>query len=189
MTERIGDLPALRVAIWHELQLGARQRDHAWHTPVFATVQAGEPDARTVVLREVDLAAERLYIYTDARAAKVDQVRACPSGMLVLWSATLGWQLRCRLDLKVHDDGLAVSSRWASVRLSRAANDYLSPLPPGADLGSPTRLDPPTRSDVVARGHFGVLEGAVRSIDWLELHRDGHRRARFDAQGARWLQP
>jgi hypothetical protein len=34
-----------------------------------------------------------------------------------------------------------------------------------------------------------VLFARVDSLDWLELHRDGHRRARFDADGARWLQP
>jgi hypothetical protein len=29
----------------------------------------------------------------------------------------------------------------------------------------------------------------VQSIDWLELHADGHRRAIFDETGARWVQP
>jgi pyridoxamine 5'-phosphate oxidase len=187
--QRLRDLRELRQAIWTELQRGARERDHAWHTPVLATTEAEWPDARTVVLREVDAAAERVVVYTDARAGKVMQARANGNGMLVLWSATLGWQLRCRLHLHVHDDGLAVSSRWASVRLSRSASDYLAPLAPGAELGPTPVLDPPTRTDVIARSHFGVLEGAVVSIDWLELHPGGHRRARFDAQGARWLQP
>jgi hypothetical protein len=29
----------------------------------------------------------------------------------------------------------------------------------------------------------------VQSLDWLELHPDGHRRAVFDAAGGRWVQP
>jgi hypothetical protein len=29
----------------------------------------------------------------------------------------------------------------------------------------------------------------VAAVDWLELHADGHRRAAFDDQGARWLVP
>jgi hypothetical protein len=33
------------------------------------------------------------------------------------------------------------------------------------------------------------LLAQVQSTDWLELHRDGHRRARFDDTGARWLMP
>jgi hypothetical protein len=29
----------------------------------------------------------------------------------------------------------------------------------------------------------------VEAVDWLELHAEGHRRALFDAQGARWVAP
>ena len=39
------------------------------------------------------------------------------------------------------------------------------------------------------REHFDVLISSVQTIDWLELHRQEHRRASFDAQGARWLVP
>ena len=40
-----------------------------------------------------------------------------------------------------------------------------------------------------SREHFAMVNAEVESMDWLELHRDGHRRARFDATGARWTQP
>jgi hypothetical protein len=33
------------------------------------------------------------------------------------------------------------------------------------------------------------MEAELLSLDWLELHRDGHRRARFDGDGGQWLQP
>jgi len=36
---------------------------------------------------------------------------------------------------------------------------------------------------------LAVLIGRVESIDWLEIGRDTHRRARFDHQGASWLTP
>jgi hypothetical protein len=41
----------------------------------------------------------------------------------------------------------------------------------------------------VARAYFAVISAEVESTDWLELHADGNRRAIFDAQGARWVQP
>ena len=41
----------------------------------------------------------------------------------------------------------------------------------------------------VARDYFAVINAKLQSIDWLELHAQGHRRARFDADGARWIQP
>ena len=39
------------------------------------------------------------------------------------------------------------------------------------------------------RDYFAVIEAAIDAIDWLDLHPDGHRRAIFDARGARWVQP
>ena len=39
------------------------------------------------------------------------------------------------------------------------------------------------------REYFSVISAQVLAIDWLELHREGRRRALFDVQGARWLQP
>jgi pyridoxamine 5'-phosphate oxidase len=78
--------------------------------------------------------------------------------------------------------GLAVSSRWARVKMTPAAHDYLSPLPPGSPLDQP----------IIERGgreHFAVVMATVTSIDWLELHAQGHRRALFDGRGRRWLVP
>ena len=40
-----------------------------------------------------------------------------------------------------------------------------------------------------SREHFAVVRAEVTAIDWLELHADGHRRARFDNDGATWLTP
>ncbi len=186
--DRLTDLTLLREAIWRELRHAVQTRDHPWRTPVLATTEAGIADARTVILREVDTAGERVVIYTDSRAAKAVQLRAEPSAMLVLWSPALGWQLRCRLVVQVPDQGLAVTSRWARIGLSRSATDYLSPMAPGAELDS-TPSAPPTRQGPIEHHHFGMLDGQVLSVDWLELHPAGHRRARFDRQGARWLQP
>jgi hypothetical protein len=183
---RLTTLDDIRAALWRELGRAALDRHHEWRTPVLATLAAdGEPDARTVVLREVDSAAQRLVIYTDARASKVQQLKARPSATLVLWSRRLGWQLRLRVHGEVLTDGLAVTSRWASLRATPAARDYLSPLAPGAAL--PTDGGPQPAED---RAHFALIEARVQHIDWLELHRDGHRRASFDGDGAgQWLNP
>jgi hypothetical protein len=113
------------------------------------------------------------------------QIGQQPAGMLVLWSAALGWQLRLRVALEVATSGLGVSSRWARLKMTPAAQDYLSPLPPGSvlpDGPAPT----PERS---TREHFCVVTARALSIDWLELHAQGHRRAIFDAAGPRWVVP
>ena len=78
--------------------------------------------------------------------------------------------------------GLAVSSRWARLKMSPGAQDYLSPLPPGSPVDTPL----PERG---SREYFGVVTAHIDRVDWLELHADGHRRAAFDTTGARWLVP
>lgn len=181
---RLTDLAALDAAIWRELARAAADRHHDWRTPVLATVDGELPDARTVVLREVDATARRIALYSDARAAKIAQLSAQPRATLLLWSRRLGWQLRLRLLVEVQTDGLAVSSRWARLKLSPSAADYLSAVAPGEPLQAPETTPPGS-----GRAHFALLDAGVEAIDWLELHPAGHRRAAFDAAGARWLQP
>lgn len=181
MASRIESLHRLERACWDELERAAAQRGHAWRTAVLATTDGEAAHARTVILREADAAQRRLLVYTDARSPKAAQLAAHPRGTMVVWSATLGWQLRLDCHLALHTEGLAVTSRWAQLRLTPAAQDYLSPLPPGQAL-----RDAPSHGE---RAHFALISADVLAIDWLELHADGHRRAAFDARGARWLQP
>ena len=186
MDERIGSLEAIQVAVWEQLSAAAAGgKRHPWRTPVLATTDGKVADARVVLLRETDAQSRRLWLYTDVRAAKVAQLRSHAVGTLVMWSPELGWQLRCRVELGLEPPGLATSSRWARIKFSPAAQDYLSPLPPGAPI---TPAEPPSH-DAVARDHFAVITAQVLAIDWLELHPEGHRRARFDNSGAAWLQP
>jgi pyridoxamine 5'-phosphate oxidase len=186
---RIASLSDIGDAVWQQLTTAATaDKQHAWRTPVLATTDGDVADARTVVLREADAQARRLWLYSDVRAAKVAQLLSHPVGTLVMWSPDLGWQLRCRVELALEASGLATSSRWARVKLSPALNDYLSPLPPGTTLAAQA----PRPGDGIAEGrdHFGVITARVLAIDWLELHAQGHRRARFDdnSDGV-WLQP
>lgn len=179
---RLDSLGAIEAACWRELGQAATDRSHEWRVMALATVDGNEPDARSVVLREVDAAERTLMFFTDSRSPKVAQIEAQPVALLLAWSQRLSWQLRLKVQLGVETDGLEVSSRWARLKLTPAAQDYLSPLAPGSlvDTWVPDRA---------SRGHFAVVTATVTSLDWLELHAEGHRRARFDAEGARWLTP
>ena len=184
---RIDSLPALHEACWTELGLAAQDRRHPWRTPVLASRDGDGVDARTVVLREVDVAARRLVVYTDARSPKVAQLRRWPQASLCAWSPQCSWQLRLQVRVAVRDDDEAVAWRWARMKASPAAKDYLSPRAPGSEQADADRDTAETAPGACA--HFAVLELAVRAMDWLELHPDGHRRACFDARGARWRVP
>jgi pyridoxamine 5'-phosphate oxidase len=181
---RLADLEEIRAAVWRELRLACRDKAHAWRTPALATRSADGAEARTVVLREADDVSQTLCVFTDARASKVAELQAQPRATLLLWSPALSWQLRLRVLVDVHTDGLAVTSRWARLQHSPAAQDYLAPSPPGSPA-----LASATPQAVHQRHFFAVLSARVLAMDWLELRPEGHRRAQFDAQGACWLTP
>ena len=185
-TPRLDDLTPIHQACWQQLAACAADNAHAWRVMGLATLDDNVPDLRSVVIREVDTDARTLLIFTDARSPKVGQITAQPQAMLLAWSATLSWQLRLRVRLAVQTSGLAVSSRWARLKMSPAAQDYLSPLPPGAPL---TGSMPPPTPNRDSRNHFAVVQAEVQQIDWLELRPGGHRRAMFPAVGlAEWVQ-
>ena len=183
--ERLTTLPEIEAEVWRQLAQAVGDKGHAWRTPVLATVNGDTAEARTVILREVDAKGRRLLTYTDERAGKARQILHNPRGTLAMWSPALGWQLRCRVFLDVEMSGLSVASRWARINLSPAAQDYLSLQPPGAPLVAQDAAPPNTTQ----RTHFAVIVARVVALDWLELHPLGHRRAVFDDEGSRWVQP
>jgi hypothetical protein len=179
---RLDRLEAIEDAVWSDLSRAARERSHPWRVAVLATTDGQTAHARHVVLRDVDAARRCVLFYTDSRSPKARQIEAFPAGTLVLWSAPSAWQLRLSVQMRLETSGLAVSSRWARLKMSPSAQDYLSPLPPG----SPVEGKLPERN---SREHFALVTAQVLAIDWLELHADGHRRASFDGDGRRWLVP
>jgi pyridoxamine 5'-phosphate oxidase len=193
MTDRLATLAEIEAEVWLQLERAAHDKHHEWRAPVLATVNGDAADARTVILREVNVAQKQLLSFTDDRAGKVAQLLRHPRATMVMWSRAMGWQLRCRVLLSLEMTGLAATSRWARIKLTPAAQDYLARLAPGAPLGSApgqrvNEAEVPA-ADPLKREYFAVINAQVLAIDWLELHREGHRRAVFDENGARWVQP
>ncbi len=182
MNTRIESLHLVETACWSELARAALERDHGWRVMTLATVSGERAEARSVVLREARHEFRELLFYTDDRSPKLKQIAAHPLGTLLAWSPRMGWQLRLRVHLQQLDHGLEVSSRWARMKLSPSAQDYLSPLAPGMALDRQS-------DERASREHFAVVSARVEAMDWLELHADGHRRAMFDGTDARWVQP
>ena len=182
VTSRLEQLAEIEARVWAELCSAPRDKQHPWRMGVLATTDGATGDGRSIVLREVDTERRSLMFYADTRSPKVDQFKRHPDGTIVLWAPAMGWQLRLRVSLSLESSGLLVSSRWARLKMTPGAHDYLSPLPPGSSIDRPL----PERG---TREHFGVVTALVRAVDWLELHEEGHRRACFDADGHRWLTP
>jgi len=180
---RIESLHLLQRACWEELSRATQEREHGWRIMTLATVESGRAEARSVTVREAYPAADRLVFFTDDRSPKLQQIQAHPQGTLLAWCPRLSWQIRLRVQLARETDQHLALSRWSRLRLSPSAQDYLSSLAPGEPLSAIASEERGSRE------HFTMVNAQVESMDWLELHPDGHRRALFDAAGGRWIQP
>ena len=197
------DLPAILDHLWAMLDRAVRQRRDGWHLPVLATIDGdGVPAARTVVLRAVDRDARSVCCHSDARSPKVVEIARSPTVAWCFYDASRREQVRLRGRSRVHraaaDDSLALDRWEAATRSSRRC--YLAPRAPGAtaEHASPNLPEelrgrvPEEGEDAAGLANFVVIETRVEGIDWLELHADGHRRARFEWRGGwegRWVEP
>ena len=169
--------------IWAQLQRASVDKHHEWRSPVLVTNgQTGWPDARTVILRSVNLSAKQLVFYTDSRSPKVAQLHAIPNAMIVFWSKRLNWQLRVKATVAIKIDDAETDNIWQKVKQSPSAGDYLSALAPGELLTE-------TATTTNNQAHFAVLIATVIEMDWLALSRDGHQRARIVDSKVSFLQP
>lgn len=168
-------LQAIATEVWTTLGRAAvdRQSPLRWFT-LASVSEGGLPEARTVVLRQVDRTLRRLTIYTDRRAAKVPALTVNPTASCLFFDAKRMVQYRLVGQAEIITEG----SRWDEhfQRLSEAAiEDYAALLPPGS-------IGTSKRDTALAANYFTIIDIAIDSLDWLRLSRDGHLRARFDWQ-------
>jgi pyridoxamine 5'-phosphate oxidase len=172
--------------IWQQLQRASVDKHHEWRSPVLVTNGLDEcPDARTVILRNVNIDAKKLTFYTDSRSPKVAQLLANPNALLVFWSKRLNWQLRIRVTICVETDGELAKNTWQKVKQSPTAKDYLSTEAPGSLLQNMPNVDVGVESlaNSQNQSYFAMLTAQVQSIDWLALNRAGHQRATINNMG------
>ena len=185
-------IETLEADIWAQLQRAKVDKHHEWRSPVLVTnslamdLKSTWPDARTVILRGVNVSTKQLTFYTDSRSPKVAQLQANANAMLVFWSKRLNWQLRVKVTIKVITEGEQLQKIWQIVSQSQSAGDYLSLQSPGELLDKTVNTATQTSQNKV---HFAVLMADVVTIDWLALGRDGHQRAKFDSEGFHQLAP
>jgi pyridoxamine 5'-phosphate oxidase len=186
------DLNGTLRAAWSLLGRGAKDRKAPAHTPVLATMSAGRPQVRTVVLRGCDREARCLRFHTDQRSGKVAEIEAQPAGAVHVYDPKQKIQLRLDCQLSVHIGDDLAREAWAATRdFSRICYQVMQG--PGQAVSDPREV--PFSSDDSNEGweNFAVISALVTRIEWLYLAHQGHRRAEFvwldgDWQ-ARWLVP
>jgi len=179
---------------------GVGSNSHGMHTVTIATEANDKPDLRTVVLRSFDELTKTLTFHTDSRSHKVSHIVMNPNVAVLAYSYDEKIQLRMHGQAIVHHQDALTRERFDGVTPS-ARRCYLSSDAPGTTLDDPTvalaeifQTDSYDKNDTeCAYEHFAVVEVKLTSLDWLYLHHQGHRRARFEFDGEttkqQWLVP
>ncbi len=150
------------------LSRGVADRRSPFRNPALATVAAGRPSVRTVVLRAFDPAERRLVVHTDARAAKITEVLANPAVALHAWDTGPQVQLRLVGVATVHQGDARAGAEWARLHAGSRLPYGVASVP-GTVIPDP---DAPVRlPDGTGFAHFAVLDIALHSLEWLRLGR------------------
>lgn len=187
-------------AIWALLARGAALSRDPMHCPALATNSAQGCQVRTVILRGVDERARTLTCFSDARAAKVDEIRENEHIQWLFYNPRKQIQLRISGSATVHTDDQLADIHWERVKGFSRLN-YCTEQAPGTPINEPSsglparlvrRLSHLMHGNV-GRANFAVMVGRVDTIDWLRLSKTGNIRARFqweaDRMDAFWVVP
>ena len=179
---------------WAMLARAARDRRHAMHTLVLASVRDQRPEARIVVLRHTDTAARTLRIHTDSRSAKLDDFADNAAAAVVAYDPVAKIQLRLTATARLHIGDETARLAWNGSR-DFSLVCYHQAEPPGMALDAPRPAPRPQDFRAPAAAiNFAVITLHVTELDWLYLDAAGHRRAHvaWHADGTEtstWIAP
>lgn len=190
MAESATDREALaqvRSMVWDLLVKGVSRSRDPMHSPALATGSARGCQVRKVILRNVDEKERALTCYSDARAAKVGEIREHGHVQWLFYHPRKQIQLRISGQATVHTDDQVADIHWGRVKGFSRLN-YCTEWPPGTRIdepssGLPARLIRQLSNLVhtnTGRPNFAVIVGRVETIDWLRLSKTGNTRARFE---------
>jgi 3-hydroxyisobutyrate dehydrogenase len=172
---------------WLRLVNGAIKSRDPFHTPCVATIDSGEVNMRTVVLRKALTTVRELRFHTDIRSKKWKELTINNSISALFYDASSRIQLRVKGKAVLHFNNDITAEAWKKTALS-SRRCYLTNESPSSFSAIPTsglteKIEQENftlEESEVGKEHFGIVAIQVESIEWLWLHHAGHRRAFFD---------
>lgn len=183
---------------WLRLLNGSLKSKDEFHTAAVASMQNGDINLRTMVLRKVLVHEKQLHFHTDIRSKKWEELQQSNNISLLFYNAAAKMQMRIKGLATLHYNNAITETAWEKTGVA-SRRSYLTIAAPSISSAVPTSgLDEafavrnPTQEESEAGKHnFGVISVQALSLDWLWLHHAGHRRAFFDYEKKErcWLIP
>jgi pyridoxamine 5'-phosphate oxidase len=186
---------------WTALRCAVADSSDAFRTPALGTIGDQRPCLRTVVLRRVEPSRRTVACYTDARSAKVREIRACPAVSWLFFCPKRNVQIRTEGPAAIHHLDAVAREAWSRTSLWGRRGYCVEPAPetemkaPSSGLPASFVGRAPTEAESEAGWpNFAVIATTIDRFDWLRLDdARGHRRAQFawsgDRYTGRWVVP
>ena len=195
-------------SLWEVLENGAKSSRKPFHYCSLATINAGAPSQRTMVLQKVTNIRENsnrtFRFHADSRSPKVDDVThaSTMANASCLWYDPIHkLQIRATGHLSITSKGEARAT-WEREMNSLAKRCYFTPIPPSSAVHSFDELrknhekmvnENNNRESSSLSENFSILDFNVDSLEFLVLGIHGHTRAKQYFGGKKikytWLSP
>lgn len=183
-------LDRLRATIVEHLGKASGTYRHPWHLGAMVTAGSAEPQtgpqARMMVVQQVDRDPLALRCHTDRRAGKVERVRQSPQVEWLFYQSESRIQLRLSGQAQVITSGPIWESAWKDMGVN-SRRCYLAPLAPGQNIAQPDHnlpeglgsQQPTWAASESGKVNFAIILTHVDAMDWMYLKHDGHLRCGF----------
>ena len=169
------------------LSNGAKDRNHAFHTPVFSNNSDNKSiNSRVVVLRKFNEEDLTLSFNTDYRSPKIIDLKKNNISSFVFYDSKIKIQLRIKTITSIHHNDKVTKAAWEQTRLfsrkcylTQKAPSSITTIPEDGISGHLKGIDPLQTESEVGYKNFTVITNLIQEIDWLYLASSGHRRLKI----------
>ena len=162
---------------------GIKDGNSSYHMFCLSTLNEQNPEARTVVLRNVEQHPFTIYFNADYRSQKVKELIANKNCTALFYAQDRRVQLRLRCKAVIHYQNKLSKDVWGHTAL-QSRKCYMGPFPPSDMLkewhpnipDKYLKTDPDKERSEDGYINFAHIELCVAEMDILQLHHDGHIR-------------
>ncbi|MCH6198511.1 pyridoxamine 5'-phosphate oxidase family protein [Aquiflexum sp. LQ15W] len=170
-------------SVKHELHRGALDAKHPFRFVTLATKSQNGVDARYVVVRSIDDALN-VFLYTDSRSSKVEQLINSPEMALLFYHPAKRTQIKILGKAQIHRNDELTATFWSRIQ-GDARKAYNQILAPGTAIQDPRNAF--DWNEPLIDTNFTLIQVKPVKIDALQLNGTEHLRVLFKLEENIWI--
>ncbi len=170
---------------FEEFKKAINTSKHDYHTFSIGTIRNEYPEIRTVVLRAINNISNTISFHTDLRSKKLQDIKSNNHVSSIFYDRKRRIQLRIQGKAYIETDSVKLKEIWKNMR-PESKLCYMGPHNPSKKLDSFQPNLPKHdaqnisfENDIIGYNNFSRITIRFKSLDWLHLHHEGHKRLLF----------